>query len=138
MSANLRAGVAAFDAVAMSIYAYLQTGGFGNPGIDLMLWGSAAAAGNMLCGAPAVAIAAAATKPARVRARGLRLRLNLPLPAERPERVHTRAPVAVPRFDGKLEPLHRGRAAVHDDAMKVLDVVFVWPVVVGVVAARHF
>jgi hypothetical protein len=44
MSANLRAGVAAFDAVAMSIYAYLQTGGFGNPGIDLMLWGSAAAA----------------------------------------------------------------------------------------------
>ena len=44
MSANLRAGVAAFDAVAMTIYAYLQTGGFGNPGIDLMLWGSAAAA----------------------------------------------------------------------------------------------
>src|SRR5258708_38008326 len=44
MSANLRAGVAAFDAVAMSIYAYLQTGGFGNPGIDLMLWGSAAPA----------------------------------------------------------------------------------------------
>jgi hypothetical protein len=44
MSANLRAGVAAFDAIAMSIYAYLQTGGFGNPGIDLMLWGSAAAA----------------------------------------------------------------------------------------------
>ena len=44
MSANLRAGVAAFDAVAMSVFAYLQTGGFGNPGIDLMLWGSAAAA----------------------------------------------------------------------------------------------
>src|SRR5258708_33450349 len=44
MSANLRAGVGAFDAVAMSIYAYLQTGGFGDPGIDLMLWGSAAAA----------------------------------------------------------------------------------------------
>jgi hypothetical protein len=44
MSANLRAGVAAFDAIAMAIYAYLQTGGFGNPGIDLMLWGSAAAA----------------------------------------------------------------------------------------------
>ena len=44
MSTNLRAGVAAFDAVAMAIYAYLQTGGFGNPGIDLMLWGSAAAA----------------------------------------------------------------------------------------------
>jgi len=44
MSANVRAGVAAFDAVVMAIYAYLQTGGFGNPGIDLMLWGSAAAA----------------------------------------------------------------------------------------------
>jgi len=44
MSANLRAGVAAFDAIAMAIYAYLQTGGFGNPGIDLLLWGSAAAA----------------------------------------------------------------------------------------------
>ena len=44
MSPMLRASVAAFDAVAMSIYAYLQTGGFGNPGIDLMLWGSAAAA----------------------------------------------------------------------------------------------
>ncbi len=44
MSANLRAGVAAFDAIAMAVYAYLQTGGFGNPGIDLMLWGSAAAA----------------------------------------------------------------------------------------------
>jgi len=44
VSANLRAGVAAFDAIAMAVYAYLQTGGFGNPGIDLMLWGSAAAA----------------------------------------------------------------------------------------------
>jgi hypothetical protein len=44
VSANVRAGVASFDAVVMAIYAYVQTGGFGNPGIDLMLWGSAAAA----------------------------------------------------------------------------------------------
>jgi hypothetical protein len=44
MSATVRAAVAAFDAVAMAVYAYLRTGGFGNPGIDLMLWGSAAAA----------------------------------------------------------------------------------------------
>ena len=44
MSPTLRASVAAFDAVAMAAFAYLQTGGFGNPGIDLMLWGSAAAA----------------------------------------------------------------------------------------------
>jgi hypothetical protein len=44
MSPTLRASVAAFDAVAMSVFAYLQTGGFGTPGIDLMLWGSAAAA----------------------------------------------------------------------------------------------
>lgn len=44
MSSTLRASVAAFDAVAMAVFAYLQTGGFGNPGIDLMLWGSAAAA----------------------------------------------------------------------------------------------
>ncbi len=44
MSANLRAGVAAFDAVAMAVYAYLATGGFGNVGTDLILWGSAAAA----------------------------------------------------------------------------------------------
>jgi len=44
MSPTLRASVAAFDAVAMAVFAYLQTGGFGNPGIDLMLWGSAAAA----------------------------------------------------------------------------------------------
>jgi len=44
VSATVRAAVAAFDAVAMAAYAYLQTGGFGNPGIDLMLWGSAAAA----------------------------------------------------------------------------------------------
>jgi hypothetical protein len=44
MSPTLRAAVAAFDALAMAAYAYLQTGGFGNPGIDLMLWGSAAAA----------------------------------------------------------------------------------------------
>ena len=44
MSPMLRASVAAFDAVAMAVFAYLQTGGFGNPGIDLMLWGSAAAA----------------------------------------------------------------------------------------------
>jgi hypothetical protein len=44
MSPTLRASVAAFDALAMALFAYLQTGGFGNPGIDLMLWGSAAAA----------------------------------------------------------------------------------------------
>jgi hypothetical protein len=44
VSTNIRAAVAAFDAVAMAVFAYLQTGGFGNPGIDLMLWGSAAAA----------------------------------------------------------------------------------------------
>ncbi|HEX6060875.1 MAG TPA: hypothetical protein VF001_02300 [Candidatus Limnocylindria bacterium] len=44
MSPTLRAAVAAFDALAMALFAYLQTGGFGNPGIDLMLWGSAAAA----------------------------------------------------------------------------------------------
>jgi len=44
MSPTLRASVAAFDALAMAVFAYLQTGGFGNPGIDLMLWGSAAAA----------------------------------------------------------------------------------------------
>ncbi|MHB8632066.1 MAG: hypothetical protein ACYC9W_09085 [Candidatus Limnocylindria bacterium] len=44
MSPMARAGVAAFDAVAMAVFAYLQTGGFGNPGVDLMLWGSAAAA----------------------------------------------------------------------------------------------
>ncbi|HEY8758398.1 MAG TPA: hypothetical protein VIN74_07865 [Candidatus Limnocylindria bacterium] len=44
MSPTLRASVAAFDAVAMAVFAYVQTGGFGNPGIDLMLWGSAAAA----------------------------------------------------------------------------------------------
>jgi hypothetical protein len=44
VSPTVRAAVAAFDAVAMAVYAYLQTGGFGNPGIDLMLWGSAVAA----------------------------------------------------------------------------------------------
>lgn len=44
MSPTIRAGVAAFDAIAMAVFAYIQTGGFGNPGIDLMLWGSAAAA----------------------------------------------------------------------------------------------
>jgi hypothetical protein len=44
MNPTLRASVAAFDAVAMAVFAYLQTGGFGDPGIDLMLWGSAAAA----------------------------------------------------------------------------------------------
>src|SRR2546423_4843674 len=44
MSPTLRASVAAFDALAMAVFAYLQTGGFGNPGIDVMLWGSAAAA----------------------------------------------------------------------------------------------
>ena len=44
MSAGLRAGIAAFDAVAMAVYAYLATGGFGNFGTDLILWGSAAAA----------------------------------------------------------------------------------------------
>ena len=44
MSATLRAGIAAFDAVAMAVYAYAATGGFGNLGTDLILWGSAAAA----------------------------------------------------------------------------------------------
>jgi hypothetical protein len=44
MSSTLRAGVAAFDAVAMAVYAYVATGGFGNVGTDLILWGSAAAA----------------------------------------------------------------------------------------------
>ena len=44
MSAGLRAGIAAFDAVAMAVYAYVATGGFGNFGTDLILWGSAAAA----------------------------------------------------------------------------------------------
>jgi hypothetical protein len=44
MSPTLRAAVAAFDAVAMAVYAYVATGGFGNFGTDLILWGSAAAA----------------------------------------------------------------------------------------------
>jgi hypothetical protein len=44
VSPTVRAAVAMFDAVVMALFAYLQTGGFGNPGIDLMLWGSAAAA----------------------------------------------------------------------------------------------
>src|SRR6266545_1008883 len=44
MSPSVRAAVAAFDAIAMAVFAFVQTGGFGNPGIDLMLWGSAAAA----------------------------------------------------------------------------------------------
>ena len=44
MSPSVRAAVAAFDAVAMAVFAYLKTGGFGNPGVDLMLWGSAVAA----------------------------------------------------------------------------------------------
>ena len=44
MISTLRAGIAAFDAVAMAVYAYLATGGFGNVGTDLILWGSAAAA----------------------------------------------------------------------------------------------
>ena len=44
MSAGLRAGIAAFDAVAMAVYAYVATGGFGNFGTDMILWGSAAAA----------------------------------------------------------------------------------------------
>lgn len=44
MSSTLRAGIAAFDAVAMAVYAYVATGGFGNFGTDLILWGSAAAA----------------------------------------------------------------------------------------------
>jgi hypothetical protein len=44
MSPTIRSAVAAFDAVAMAVFAYAQTGGFGNPGIDIMLWGSAAAA----------------------------------------------------------------------------------------------
>ena len=44
MSSTLRAAVAAFDAVAMAIYAYVTTGGFGSFGTDVILWGSAAAA----------------------------------------------------------------------------------------------
>jgi hypothetical protein len=44
MSPTLRAAVAAFDAVAMAVYAYVATGGFGSFGTDLILWGSAAAA----------------------------------------------------------------------------------------------
>lgn len=44
MSSTLRAAVAAFDAVAMGVYAYLVTGGFGSFGTDIILWGSAAAA----------------------------------------------------------------------------------------------
>src|SRR2546423_6929615 len=44
MSPTLRTAVAAFDAVAMAIFAYARTGGFGELGIDLVLWGSAAAA----------------------------------------------------------------------------------------------
>lgn len=44
MSATMRTAVAAFDAVAMAIFAFAQTGGFGSLGVDLMLWGSAAAA----------------------------------------------------------------------------------------------
>lgn len=44
MSPTVRAAVAAFDAVAMAVFAYVKTGGFGNPGLDLMLWGSAVAA----------------------------------------------------------------------------------------------
>lgn len=44
MSPTLRAAVAAFDAIAMAIFAYLGTGGFGQLVPDLVLWGSAAAA----------------------------------------------------------------------------------------------
>lgn len=44
MSSTMRTAIAAFDAVAMAIFAYARTGGFGSLGIDLMLWGSAAAA----------------------------------------------------------------------------------------------
>ncbi|HEX9495018.1 MAG TPA: hypothetical protein VGA38_04595 [Candidatus Limnocylindria bacterium] len=44
MSQTVRAAVAGFDALAMAAFAYLRTGGFGDPGIDLLLWGSAAAA----------------------------------------------------------------------------------------------
>src|SRR2546423_14196657 len=40
----MRTPVAAFDAVALAIFAYARTGGFGSLGVDLMLWGSAAAA----------------------------------------------------------------------------------------------
>lgn len=43
MSHGVRAAVAAFDALAMAAFAYVQTGGFGSLGVDLMLWGSAAA-----------------------------------------------------------------------------------------------
>ena len=31
MIPTIRAGVAAFDALAMAVFAYVQTGGFGNP-----------------------------------------------------------------------------------------------------------
>lgn len=45
MSAFQRTLVATFDAVAMGVVAYLATGGrWGDPILDLMLWGSAAAA----------------------------------------------------------------------------------------------
>jgi len=44
VSQTVRAAVAGFDALAMAAFAYLRTGGFGDPGIDLLLWGSAAAA----------------------------------------------------------------------------------------------
>jgi hypothetical protein len=35
--------VAAFDSVAMAVFAYVSTGGFGHLAADLVLWGSAAA-----------------------------------------------------------------------------------------------
>lgn len=44
MSSTMRTAIAAFDAVAMALFAYARTGGFGSLGVDLMLWGSAAAA----------------------------------------------------------------------------------------------
>lgn len=44
MGQTTRTAVAAFDAVAMAVFAYSSTGGFGHLVPDLVLWGSAAAA----------------------------------------------------------------------------------------------
>jgi len=44
LSHSTRTLVAAFDAAAMAVFAYLNTGGFGRLALDLLLWGSAAAA----------------------------------------------------------------------------------------------
>jgi two-component system chemotaxis sensor kinase CheA len=48
--------------------------------------------------------------------------LDHPLPAERPEGVGAGGRVGI-GVDGQLQPLERERAAVHDDAMEVLDAV---------------